>query len=370
MERIYDNCIICGRRNNSKQYNICNSCNSRIEHVEDIINLKNNFTGKFTKKNIIDLGYSKVYADALVRELLDEKLILKTDKQYEFNDDIFDDYLSRIEEYGNIEILLLEFASGKVSYTDIRQSEYYVKGEKGIEPYVQVYRIVSDSIFSEFLSQVSMGIEVSEIIEDTAISRDEIDAWYQNQLKLLKKGIKNYDFIKYNTILMDSYINLRQQSKTMEEIMEILCLSEDVMDFWLTAPVREFFYFREALGDIDMDLVVKAISEDKNFDEICESADIYSVELNRILELGREGDSRYADFYKIFEREYEFKRKNSFLYYLNENSLENSIKKAHLTKYDVDVWYSKGEKEFALGHFDRYADFYIEVIEPNFTFTV
>ena len=43
MEKIFDHCIICGRKNNSHYHNLCNSCNNKIEHVEDIINLKNNF---------------------------------------------------------------------------------------------------------------------------------------------------------------------------------------------------------------------------------------------------------------------------------------------------------------------------------------
>jgi hypothetical protein len=107
MEKIFDYCIICGRKNNSHYHNLCNSCNNRIEHVEDIINLKNHFEGKFTKRNIVDLGYSKPYSDALVRELLDEKLILKNDKAYCFNDECFDEYLNEWEQiqanqyYGN-----------------------------------------------------------------------------------------------------------------------------------------------------------------------------------------------------------------------------------------------------------------------------
>ena len=363
MERVYDRCIICGRKNNSKIYNICNSCNSKIEHIEDIINMKNNFDSKFTKRNIIELGYSKVYSDSLIRELLDEKLILKTDKSYEFNDDIFNDYLDEIEEYGNIETLLLEFASGKLRYSDIRQSEYYKKGEKGIKPYTQVYRIVTDSVFKEFISQINLNIPISEIIADSSITQEEINKWYDNQKELSKKGIKNRDFINFNKILIDSYIDLRRQSKTKEEIISELNITEDMVDFWFETTIKELDYFKTEIEDIKMDLILNALRQEKTKEEIYEIVGIDEKELNIMLQLGKEGNDNYKTFYDIFQREYDYKRKNDFLYYLNENNIENSIKKAFLSKKDIDEWYSRGEKEFALGHFDKYSEFYLEVTE-------
>ena len=363
MERVYDHCIICGRKNNSKFYNICNSCNSRIEHVEDIINLKNNFDSKFTKRQIINLGYSKVYSDALIRELLDEKLILKTDKAYQFNDDIFNDYLYEIEQYGDIETVLLEFASGKLRYSDIKESEYYLKGKEGQKPFVQVYRIVSDAVFKEFLSQINLNIPIRDIIEDSSISMEEVQAWYDHQRELSQKGIKNPDFIKFNRILIDSYISLRRQSKLQDEIVDELGITNDMVDFWMETTIKELDYFKVEIEDIKLDLILKAVNENKTKEEICALVDISENELADKLQLGRDGNENYRTFYEIFQREYEYKRKNDFLYYLNENNLENSTRKAYLSKKDIDEWYLKGEKEFALGHFDKYADFYLEVTE-------
>jgi len=363
MERVYDRCIICGRKNNSRYYNVCNSCNSRIEHVEDIINLKNTYPDTFTKRGIINLGYSKVYADALIRELLDEKLILKTDKSYRFNDEIFTDYLAEIEQYGEIENLLVEFASGKIRYSDIKKSDFYIKGMKGIRPYEQVYRIVSDAVFREFLSQLDLNIPIAEIIEDSSISPEEVTAWYSRQRELSDNGVKNPDFIRFNRILIDSYTALRRQSKSSDEIIEELSITQDMVDFWHSTTIKELDYFKGEMEDIKMDLILRAISENKTKDEICLIADISQNELNDMLELGREGNENYTAFYEIFDREYNHKRKNDFLYYLNENSLEKSIQKAFLSKKDIDEWYSRGEKEFALGHFGKYTDFYLEVTE-------
>lgn len=222
MEEIFDHCIICGRKNNSHYHNLCNSCNNRIEHVEDIINLKNHFEGKFTKRNIVDLGYSKPYSDALVRELLDEKLILKTDKAYCFNDECFEKYLAEIEMYGEIELVMSEFASGKLPLKDIKQSDYYKKGKESVKPYVQVYKIVSDAIFREFISQLELGIDIADIMEDTTITQEEISVWYQHQLNALDDGFKSKDFINFNRISIDSYLKLRASGKTKNQIIDEL----------------------------------------------------------------------------------------------------------------------------------------------------
>ena len=356
MEKIFDHCIICGRKNNSHYHNLCNTCNNKIEHVEDIINLKNHFEAKFTKRNIVDLGYSKPYSDALVRELLDEKLILKTDKSYCFNDECFEKYLSEIEMYGEIELVLSEFASGKLPLKDIKESEYYLKGKESVEPFTQLYRIVSDAIFKEFISQLELGIDIKDIMEDTTITNEEIRAWYQHQLNALDDGFKSKDFINYNKISIDSYLKLRASGKTNNQIIDELYLPADIVDFWQKTHLRELDYFKQSLDDMLMDLILKAISENRTKDEFLSDYDITEDELNRLLEA-------YDDFNQIYEREYVLKRRDEFLFYLNENNFDNSIEKAHLSKGEVTEWLKVGEKDFELKHHTELCEFYKNTLE-------
>ena len=283
MEKIFDHCIICGRKNNSHYHNLCNDCNNKIEHVEDIINMKNHFESKFTKKNVIDLGYSKPYTDALIRELLNENLILKMDKSYCFNDELFDSYLSEIEMYGEIELLLSEFASGKLSLKDIKESDYYLNGKNSIKPFTQVYKIVSDAIFKEFISQLSLGIEISEIMENTTITDDEIISWYDLQLKMLEEGIKNKEFINFNIISINSFLKFKAQGKPQKEIIDILHLPENIVDFWSNTYVKELDFFKYSLDDVNIDLILKAISENKTKDEFLNTFEISEDELDKLL---------------------------------------------------------------------------------------
>ena len=355
MEKIYDHCIICGRRNNSHYHNLCSDCNNRIEHVEDIINLKNHFEDTFNKRHIVDLGYSKPYSDALVRELLNEGLIVKIDKSYRFNDDAFKDYLEEIEMYGEIEEVLSEFASGKLTLRDMKSSDYYIKGMKSERPYTQLYKIVSDAVFREFISQLALGIEIEDIIADTTITYEEIVSWYDDQIRLLERGIKNDDFINYNKISIDSYIKLRRSGKTQKEIINYLHLPANIVDFWLTTHVKELDHFKGEIDDALIDLILKQVSENKTRTEILESIDITQQEFDRLLD-------KYPEFKRIYNRDYIQKRRGDFLYCLKENNLTVSIEKSYLDKAEFDEWMKTGERDFELGHDTDLAKFYEETI--------
>lgn len=355
MEKIFDHCIICGRKNNSHYHNLCNDCNNKIEHVEDVINLRNHFEGMFSKRHIVDLGYSKPYSDALVRELLNENLIIKVDKQYRFNEEHFRDYLAEIEMYGEIEEVLSEFASGKLTLRDMKESEYYKRGLDSIEPFTQLYRIVSDAIFAEFISQLALGIDIDDIVRDTTITQEEILKWCDDQLNLLEHGIKSKDFINYNKISIDSYIKLRRCGKTHDEIISNLHLPYNIVEFWQKTHIRELDHFKSSLDDALMDLILRAVSENRTKSEFMTKIDITQDELDRLL-------NSYEDFADIYDREYVQKRRESFLYCLKDNNLSNSIEKSHLDKAEFDQWMKEGERDFELGHDTELGQFYKSTI--------
>ena len=79
-------------------------------------------------------------------------------------------------------------------------------------------------------------------------------------------------------------------------------------------------------------------------------------ELNRLLE-------SYDDFNQIYEREYVLKRRDEFLFYLNDNNFDNSIEKAHLSKGEVTEWLKVGEKDFELKHHTELCEFYKNTLE-------
>ena len=169
--------------------------------------------------------------------------------------------LDEIEMYGEIELVLSEFASGKLSLKDIKNTDYYINGKNSVKPYTQLYKIVSEAVFKEFLSQLELGIEIDDIVDDTTITIDEIHEWYFDQLKLIEDGIKTKEFINYNNILMDSYIKLKASGKKHDEIILHLHMPDNIYEFWMTTHIKEFDYFKYSLDDTIIDLILKGVSE-------------------------------------------------------------------------------------------------------------
>ncbi|WP_458406399.1 hypothetical protein, partial [Methanobrevibacter sp.] len=172
---------------------------------------------------------------------------------------------------------------------------------------------------------------------------------------LLERGIKNDDFINYNKISIDSYIKCRRLGKTHKDIMEYLHLPDDIVEFWLNTHVKELDYFKTTLDDTLIDLILKAIKENKTKNEFLTQLDITQQELVRLLE-------KYPNFNQIYTREYTQKRRDQLHYFLNENNLKNSLEKSHLDKKEYDEWLKTGEKDFELGHDTELAKFYEKTI--------
>lgn len=133
-------------------------------------------------------------------------------------------------------------------------------------------------------------------------------------------------------------------------------LPADIVDFWLKTHLRELDYFKKSLDDTLMDLILKAIAENKTKEDILNDLDITQDDLERLLDT-------YDDFRQIYERDYISKRRSEFLYYLNENSFDSSIEKANLSKSEVTEWLRVGEKDFELKHHSDLCEFYKSTIE-------
>jgi hypothetical protein len=367
-ERLFDKCIICGKSNNTFGSNLCRDCENKLDNVENLLNMRNNIDNleSFTKRELLDLGYSKAYANQLMIELINENIVSKSsDKIYKLNEENFNKFIEEIKEYLQVDFLLTEFVQGKFKFNQIKNTSEYKKGLKGQKPFVVFTHVVNDIIFKEFLNEVKLNIPINEILEDTNIDMEDVHAWYESSKKEYLEGNVNEEFVQYNKILMDRYIELRRQAKTREEIYEELQINEDYLDFWKNSMRLDSEEFFRKIEEIQMNLVIDAIYDKKTKEEALEIADISTEELNRMCELGSQGDEKYKSFYNIFEREYTSKRRKDFIFALNENSLDKSFEKSKLSRSDYELWYSQGEKQFLQGKItDKNTyDFYVDVTE-------
>lgn len=360
-ERLFDRCIICGCPNNSRDSNFCRSCNNKLDNVEDLINMRNSLVdlSSFTVKDIRQLGYSKEYSRQLVMELLNENLIYKKDKTYALKENEFESFLKCIDEYFEVNYLLTEFVLGKFKPNQIRNTEVYRKGLDNIRPYAQVPKIVNEIIFKEFLEEVDLKVPIDSIMEHTGITQDDIDCWFSIQMEDFQNHHVSKDFISYNSLLMDKYLQLKRKATQNAIILNELHISDEIVDFWKNCLKRQSQSFFKDLREIEMDLIINAITEGKTKREACDIADIPIADLERMIEKGKRGDEDYEAFYNVFNDIYFKERRESFLKLLAGNDYADAINQAGLEREEVDLWYSHSEKDFAYGLRDANS-FYIK----------
>lgn len=354
-ERLFDRCIICGEPNTSKDSNFCRKCNNRLDNVEDLINMKNSLVdlSSFTIKDIRNLGYSKEYSRQLVLELLTENLIYKRDKAYSLKENEFESYLKCINEYFEINYLLTEFVLGKFRLNQIKNTEIYKKGLDNIRPYSQVPKIVNDIIFEEFLSDISLKVPIDDIIKDTSITQDDIDDWFNIQMEDMKNHHLNQEFIDYNMLLMDKFLELKRKGLKKNQILEEIHIKENIVDFWNEYLKRQSERFFTQHEEAVMDLVISAVEDGKTIAEACQAADIDLDYLYNMLEKGQNGQAEYESFSRVFDKIYYQNRRKNFLTLLKSNDYESAIRLAGLEKEDVDRWYLQSAGDFAFGERNR-----------------
>lgn len=346
-DKQFEYCIICGRKNNSLNSNFCKSCSNKIEQAEDLINLRNSIGEDtlFTKNDVREVGYSKAYTNQLILELLNKKLIFKVDKKYSFSED-FDDFIEDIETYNDIDVLLNEFIVGKFKFNQIKDTHYYKRGKKGIKPFVQFYDIIEEYVFKEFINQINLGVPINQIIEDTAISVDEINKWFSKEQKLFKEGVCNDEFITYNKLLMDQYLDLRRRKVPKKKINEALKITDEIIIFWLKSFNMESSIFFKKLEKIKMNLFLNEIKQNKTKKEALDIADINKEELLEMYRLGRDGKELYQQFYEDFKEEYIEERVEKLLNLLKRENYQKAIELSKLEKEDVIKWYNDGKLQF------------------------
>jgi len=353
-ERLFDRCIICGSPNNSKDSNFCRKCNNKLDNVEDLINMRNSLVdlSSFTVKDVRELGYSKEYSRQLVIELLNENLIYKKDKVYSLKEYEFESFLKCINEYFEINYLLTEFILGKYKLNQIKNTEIYKKGLDNIQPYTQVPKIVNEIIFKEFLNDVNLGVPIDDIINNTNITQNDIDEWFSNQIVDFKNHHVNNEFINYNLLLMEKYLVLKRNACKNSEILKILHITHDIVDFWKNSLKRQSQKFFNELKECEMDLILNALEQDKTKIESCNIADITIDDLNLMIESGKNGDELYESFYNVFYDSYYKQRREEFLIHLSNNDYDSAITISGLEKEEVDKWYESSAKDFAFGNRD------------------
>ena len=90
---------------------------------------------------------------------------------YILNPDNFNDYLSEINQYVEIGVLVTKFYKDEISASEIKQTEEYIKGSENKYPFREFFRLVNSKLEKTFeenlliLNDISKSKKISSMCE-------------------------------------------------------------------------------------------------------------------------------------------------------------------------------------------------------------
>ena len=346
--KIFDDCVICGKENISSNRNICPECKRKIrlgsdlDDLMDLLNDDNRFTKNFLKRQSYDT-YEIDYMMHFLREFdlrsseTKDEIFINYDKAYEF--------IEETKSYEEIEKILLAFYNELIDEDDIDYSEnsFYRLGERGHKLYSQYYLLIITKKIKNYLNYKSKNIP--NACEKSGVTIDEISYWYDRKVKnLIKLNYKKDLDISFNhmsRILMDKWIEYRENKEKKVDIKNKLKLTDRVLGFWLDDSLisnSKYPYIKEFIfknREIEMKLFVEGLSLGLNKNDAIEFADTNIDFVDKYFNLSEEDvlikrwrigkQTNNEESFKRYKNVYFHKKTKEFLEHLNGNTIDDAL---------------------------------------------
>lgn len=347
----FENCIICGEKNNDLSSNMCSRCNAKIENGNYMMSLMNSFgSGGFKKEDLKDYGLTESECISLIMNLTREKLILKKGDMYCFDETQYKGYLDSVDEFVKIGILLNRFYKNEISTAEIKDTLQYWRGSKNQKPCIEFYKLVNVKIEHDFEKAILDLENINRSIKKSSISRINLLEWFNREKNAFLRGSINESFIVFNELLIKDYFRFKKKGYDEIKIKKELKITDELLEFWTTQFMGDEFI--KKTSDIKKDLIIKEVKKDKSLREALKSCCVTQKDFEKLYVISKNNDD---EFYREFVKNYTQKRKRLLIRNLKNNILIKAIRKSKITKSEFMRWYNKGEIE--------YSQFYLDVTE-------
>ena len=347
----FDNCIICGSPNKTSQSNMCKVCNQKIDNANFMLSLEESFLDmKFTRQDLIDFGIEESRAILLLMDLSKYGAVVNKGRYYKFDRDNFQEYLSEIDEYIKIGIMINKFYKDEISAYDIKNTHEYQKGSKNEKFYRELFKLVNQKVEKTFEANLIKLNDIEKSMKISSMSQYNINHWYSHQKELFNQGSLNEAFILYNEILINDFFKMQMKGMDENEIMKELNIYSDTLYFWKNHFIEGDFYKKNK--NTKQKMIINEIKNNKSLNDSLESAKVTKNDFDKMYL-----DSKMSndEFSKKIDEEYVAKRQKLLIKHLKSNNLNKAIKLTKISKKEFLNWYYKGERESS--------EFYIKTTE-------
>ena len=347
----FENCIICGNSNKQSLSNMCSVCNQKIENANLMLSIEDTFKqSPFTREDLIDIGIDESRAILLLMDLSKYHAISNNGDYYILNPENYNNYLSEIDSYIEIGILLTKFYRDEITAGEIKKTQEFKNGLNNKKPYREFYRLVMEKIEKTFEESLLESKNIKKSINDSSIDKRELLQWFYKQKEDFNNGILNESFILYNELQINSFFNLKRKGFDDRDILKRMDVPADIYDFWQNRFIEGKFSRKN--DNIIRNQIINEVKKNKTLNDVLKSVKISKDEFEELYIVSREMND---EFYQNFKKEYTKKRQKALIRHLRNHNLNRAIKLSKITKKQFMKWYHSGEKSFS--------DFYIKTTE-------
>ena len=309
-------CIICEETTKSEDELFCSKCKYKIEKSDNLKTLRKHFGFKkgFRRNELVEMGFEKGYIGPFLQELKNDDLINSVGKLNYIDRENTDRYISEAEAMICVEKILSDFKLKNITLTDIIANELYQKGAEMQYPYVGLYHLFSKVLHCEFITQINKGTEISEILESSYLTMDELDEWY------FKKDSQEHQI--FTEKLIDEIFQNRRKGE--EKTFKI---SDEILD-----DIAKSETYLKKEDELKFSAFLKRTFADKTGKtDALNQTGLSEGELDDIL-------SKYPELEEKFERDYTGRKMEKFLKHYDYYNYDYSLKKNGLIQKEIEEW--------------------------------
>lgn len=323
----FDNCIICGKSTIKSKSNFCQECDNLLNYREVISEFISK-NGKNTFFKFSDLNYSE--KTQMFNDLISRNIIEKVGNNYHFLANNLDEYFILTDYFMEIDDFLVNFINDDI--TNPIEYEMYGINEY---PFEQVPIIVTDYYVGELIDYLKDGYSLEYSLQRVDITKSKLNSWYNSKKSEFIGGFKDNLFIEFNELLIKDYFKSIEKNEPKEiSYIDVNFLSE-YFDGFSDKYIKR-------LGKYKLKLTIDLLKMRYTKKDILNQLAITEEDLNQ-----------YLSIHKILADDYWDEinsRKNLFLKYVKDLSLNESLEKSKLTiddiKKDREEFFNGNENEF------------------------
>ena len=239
-----------------------------------------------------------------------------------------------------------------IEYAGVTPKEYEnifkVADHKG-ERIAQIRNQELESRKGEFVKYLyNFDLEIA--CKKAKIPLKDFYEYYENS------SVKSTFYVKTTRYLMDKYLLFRRRGRTRSESIGIVGIKQEYLNRWLKRSA--YAKFQDEDLKVTVDLIIKGFKQKKPLAEIAVMAETNADAIKRNIRVGEKGSEIFRPLFEYYEGNVIPEKLSKFLTSNKNKTIREALKISDLAEEEMDKYYQLGKDGD-----ERFADFYRDFYE-------